>query len=97
MACNNEEYPYGLIAGGMIDGSIHVWDPAKLANDDPENLIVSVNEQHQGGIRGLQFNPHKESSHLLASGGCDGEVFVLSLERLVSIQLFVTFYHTFYH
>jgi hypothetical protein len=34
-----------------------------------------------GAIHGLQFNPHKESSHLLASGGSDGEVFVMSLER----------------
>ena len=34
-----------------------------------------------GAIHGLQFNPHKESSHLLASGGADGEVYIMSLER----------------
>ena len=34
-----------------------------------------------GAIHGLQFNPHKESTHLLASGGADGEVFVMSLEK----------------
>lgn len=26
-----EEYPLGLIAGGLADGSIHLWNPAKLA------------------------------------------------------------------
>eukprot|EP01035_Chromulina_nebulosa_P017943 gene17943-23567_t len=88
MALNNREYPYGLIAGGMIDGFVHIWDAAKLASNDPDPLIASI-EQHQGGIRGLQFNPHKESSHLLASGGNDGEVYVLSLERPDEPNVFV--------
>lgn len=73
MAINNSAYPYGLIAGGMVDGNIHVWDPARLAMGDSECLLASV-EQHQGAIHGLHFNPHKESSHLLASGGADCEV-----------------------
>ncbi len=62
-----------------MDGNIHIWDTAKLAENDDQPLIASV-EQHQGAIAGLQFNPHKESSHLLASGGSDGEVYVMSLE-----------------
>ena len=76
----SNDYPYGLIAGGMVDGCIHVWDPAKLASDHPQPLIVSA-QSHQGAIKGLQFNPHKEWSHSLASGGSDCEVFVMSLER----------------
>ena len=43
----NPTFSYGLIAGGMNDGYIHVWDPAKLASGQPEELIASV-EQHQG-------------------------------------------------
>lgn len=80
MATNSAQYPFGLIAGGMMDGNIHVWDPSKLAVDDEQPLIASV-EQHQGAVSGLQFNPHKDSSHLLASGGSDSEVYVMSLER----------------
>ena len=88
MASNTAEFPSGLIAGGMVDGCVHVWDTGKLLTDDPEPLIASV-EQHQGAIHGLQFNPHKESSHLLASGGSDCEVYVMSLERPEQPNVFV--------
>ena len=74
------EFPLGLIAGGMVDGNIHVWDPSKMMADDPAPLLMTA-EQHSGPINGLQFNPHKEWSHSLASGGSDGELFVMSLER----------------
>ena len=89
MACNPTEFPYGLVGGGMTDGSIHIWDPARLASNDPDSLLISLTQQHQGAIPGLQFNPHKESSHLLASGGVDAEVFVTSLENLDQPSVFV--------
>jgi protein transport protein SEC31 len=91
MVCARDKYSYGLIAGGMNDGFVHLWDPAKLVSgvkNNPDALIVSI-EQHQGGIRGLQFNPHRDSSHLLASGGNDGEVYVMSLERPEEPNVFV--------
>lgn len=89
MVCAKDKYSYGLIAGGMTDGFVHIWDPAKLvAKADQDALLVSI-EQHQGGIRGLQFNPHRDSSHLLASGGNDGEVYVMSLERPEEPNVFV--------
>lgn len=76
----------GLIAGGMIDGLVNIWNPAKvISGQDP--MIVSI-EQHTGGIRGLQFNPHHDSSHLLASGGSDGEVLVTSLENPLEPNIF---------
>jgi WD40 repeat protein len=88
MALQSSEYNYGLIATGMIDGTINIWDPSKLASDDPEPLIVAV-EQHTGPIAGLQFNPHRESSHLLASGGADSEIYVMSLDRPETPNVFV--------
>eukprot|EP01038_Epipyxis_sp_PR26KG_P012063 gene12063-16144_t len=88
MVINAQQFPYGLIAGGMVDGNIHVWDPAKLAAGDPDPLLASV-EQHQGAINGLHFNPHKESSHLLASGGSDCEVYVTSLEHPDQPSVFI--------
>eukprot|EP01031_Cornospumella_fuschlensis_P052334 gene52334-63973_t len=68
MSTYSASFPYGLIAGGMADGTINVWNPAKFSEADEESLLVSI-EQHAGAIPGLHFNPHKESSHLLASGG----------------------------
>lgn len=88
MATKSVEYPYGLIAGGMIDGTVNIWDPARLASDHPEPLIACI-QQHQGAIFGLQFNPHRESSHLLSSGGSDGEVYVMALERPEQPNVFI--------
>ena len=88
MANRATDYSYGLIAAGMVDGTINVWDPAKLVADHDEPLIASV-EQHAGAIFGLDFNPHAESSHLLASGGSDGEVYVLALDRPETPNVFV--------
>jgi hypothetical protein len=62
MACNPTDFPYGLVGGGMTDGSIHIWDPAKLAANDPESLLMSLTQQHQGAIPGLHFNPNKDFS-----------------------------------
>ena len=33
MANRATDYSYGLIAAGMVDGTINVWDPAKLLAD----------------------------------------------------------------
>eukprot|EP01041_Mallomonas_annulata_P003398 gene3398-6750_t len=88
MATRADDYPYGLIAGGMVDGSIHIWDSAKLVEQNEQSLLASL-EQHQGPIHGLQFNPHKESSHLLASGGSDGEVFVMALDHPETPNVFI--------
>lgn len=88
MSVSASSYPYGLIAGGMVDGNIHVWNPSKLAEGEVDSLLASV-EQHQGAVSGLHFNPHKESSHLLASGGSDAEVFVTSLEHPEEPSVFV--------
>ena len=88
MANRANDYSYGLIAAGMVDGTINVWDPAKLVADHAEPMIASI-EQHTGAIYGLDFNPHSESSHLLASGGSDGEVYVLALDRPETPNVFV--------
>lgn len=88
MSTYQDAFPMGLIAGGMVDGIINVWDPAKIVSNDETALLASV-EQHQGSIAGLHFNPHKESSHLLASGGSDAEVYVISLERPDNPSVFI--------
>jgi hypothetical protein len=40
-------FTHGLIAGGMNDGHVHLWDPSKLTDGGPVEIIASV-EQHQG-------------------------------------------------
>uniref|UniRef100_A0A0D6QV06 Sec16 Sec23-binding domain-containing protein n=1 Tax=Araucaria cunninghamii TaxID=56994 RepID=A0A0D6QV06_ARACU len=69
-----EDYPYGVIAGGLSDGTIHVWNPAKLMNSQEIEgaLIARLEKKHTGNVRGLEFNPN--SPNLLASGAGDGEI-----------------------
>jgi protein transport protein SEC31 len=90
MAQQSSDYSHGLIAGGMIDGTINLWNPHFLSaeGDGDEALIGSI-AQHQGAVHGLQFNPHKESSHLLGTGGADGEVYVMALDRPDTPNVFV--------
>lgn len=89
MASRSADYPCGLIAGGMIDGSIHIWNPEKIMSEDGSDALISSIDQHTGAIFGLQFNPHKESSHLLASGGVDCEVYVMALDRPDQPNVFI--------
>ena len=91
MALQANEYSHGLIAGGMADGTINLWNPELLLNSEPEcsDALIGAIAQHQGSVNGLQFNPHKESSHLLATGGADCEVYVMSLDRPDTPNVFV--------
>ncbi|GMH62940.1 hypothetical protein TrRE_jg5124 [Triparma retinervis] len=89
MATKQQEFPMGLIAGGMLDGTVNVWDPARLVNGHEQPQLTSINKHTGGAVGGLQFNPHPASSHLLASGGSDGEVYIMSLENPETPNVFV--------
>lgn len=52
-------------------------------------LQVTSVQRHAGPVTGLHFNPHKASSHLLASGGADSEVFIMALDRPDTPNVFV--------
>lgn len=39
MATKQMDYPYGLVAGGMGDGTVNVWDPAKLVASHPQPKV----------------------------------------------------------
>jgi protein transport protein SEC31 len=77
-------HPAGLIAGGLNDGEVRVWDAATLlrpATDaqvrDPERALLygaAAQNKHIGPVHGLGFNRFVGS--LLASGGTDGTVLV---------------------
>ncbi|KAF9443094.1 hypothetical protein P691DRAFT_809519 [Macrolepiota fuliginosa MF-IS2] len=70
--------PRGVIAAGLENGELALWDPAKiLAGEGPDSLVFR-NTTHTGPIRGLDFNPVQTS--LLASGGVNGEVYIWDLK-----------------
>ena len=68
----------GIIAGGMDDGAITLWDVKKLlAQGDAQQQqqlmgkgCISAAQIHQGAcVQSLEFNPNKKN--LLASGGSE--------------------------
>ncbi|KAL5703467.1 hypothetical protein ACHQM5_028555 [Ranunculus cassubicifolius] len=75
-----EEDPLGLIAGGLVDGNVNIWNPHKLLNrskekpaptETPHGLVANT-QNHTGPVLGLEFN--NNAPHLLASGAVEGEI-----------------------
>lgn len=77
---NSEEFSMGLIAGGLVDGTIGLWNPKRLiSSDENQEGTEAVGEaflghlsDHSGPVRGLEFNVF--TSNLLASGADEGKV-----------------------
>ncbi|KDO34274.1 hypothetical protein SPRG_19095 [Saprolegnia parasitica CBS 223.65] len=76
----------GVIAGGMEDGTVCLWSANKVLHSDP-TLLGSVTK-HKGAVNAVQFNPRPDSSHLIASGGADGEMYITSLAKLEKPMIF---------
>lgn len=77
----SSSFGMGLIAGGMADGTVNIWNPMKIKDSDDNALLSSISCHNNGAISALEFNPHPGSANVLATGGSNGEVFVLSLDK----------------
>ena len=47
---------YGLIGGGLADGSICIWNPAKIVGprregEDPKSALLCRLQKHSGAVR----------------------------------------------
>mmetsp|Transcript_2500 Transcript_2500/g.4474 ORF Transcript_2500/g.4474 Transcript_2500/m.4474 type:complete len:1319 (-) Transcript_2500:130-4086(-) len=65
----------GIIAGGMQNGAIHIWNPSKLG--DP----LATVQKHKAKVNALQFHPCAGTEHLLATGASDNEVYIVDLNK----------------
>ncbi|CAG8581830.1 14518_t:CDS:10 [Ambispora leptoticha] len=75
---NASDKAYGIIAGGMENGELDLWDPAViLEGGDAEKALLLRNKQHSGNVRGLQFNPFQ--NNVLGSAATNGEIFIWDL------------------
>ncbi|KAL4435628.1 hypothetical protein ABPG77_002591 [Micractinium sp. CCAP 211/92] len=93
---DTKSYPYGLIAGGLADGSVCVWNPARIIGQKAEakpaspagarGQMLARLQKHQGAVRGLEFNSF--SPNLLASGGADGELCIWNVENPLQPALY---------
>jgi len=82
---SNPKFTMGLIAGGMDDGTVNIWNPKSIIikdkTDNSSSALLSTIERNSGAITALQFNPHGDSANLLATGSSQGEILVSSLEN----------------
>ncbi|KAL9296076.1 hypothetical protein ACSQ67_021972 [Phaseolus vulgaris] len=83
----SEEFALGLVAGGLVDGHIDIWNPLTLirskSNQSPR---VGHLDRHKGPVRGLEFNVI--APNLLASGAEDGEICIWDLTNTSEPNLF---------
>ncbi|GAB4828035.1 Protein transport protein Sec31B [Ancistrocladus abbreviatus] len=78
---NSEKFSLGLIAGGLLDGNIGIWNPQALIdsnnNVDENPPFVAQLSRHKGPVRGMEFNAI--APNLLASGADEGEICIWDL------------------
>jgi protein transport protein SEC31 len=74
-------YPLGIVAGGMENGTVHVWDPQAVIEQQQSSrlIVLSYTDHGPGAIKALEFNKLVPSQ--LATGGSDGKVLILNLDQ----------------
>lgn len=68
----NSKHPRGILAGGMENGGLEMWDPRIIIDGGGKDASIMRQSAHRGPVRGLDFNPIQ--GNLLASGATEGEV-----------------------
>ncbi|KAL7522204.1 hypothetical protein ACHAWX_006895 [Stephanocyclus meneghinianus] len=73
----------GILAGGMMDGTVNLWSSRTLLNGGAGDAaaMLASEKRHEGVVSALKFNPHEDSRHFLASGGGTGHVLILDIEN----------------
>jgi len=77
-----------LLAGGMENGAVHIWDPQEIMNlkehhhSDDTAVVASFLQHASGPVKALQFNALNPLQ--LATGGSDGKVLIFHLDQLPS-------------
>ncbi|KAJ8573611.1 hypothetical protein K7X08_010122 [Anisodus acutangulus] len=78
----SEEFSHGIIAGGLVDGNIGLWNPKPLiskGSESTESALVGNLSRHRGPVRGLEFNGF--TPNLLASGADEGEICIWDIAK----------------
>ncbi|KAI3681295.1 hypothetical protein L6452_36085 [Arctium lappa] len=76
----SEEFSLGLVAGGLVDGNIGIWNPRLLiGSEESESALIQNLSRHKGPVRGLEFS--SLSPNHLASGAEEGEICIWDIAK----------------
>lgn len=80
LGSNGGAYPYGIIAGGLSEGIVSLWNPhAVLASEGRDLGVLYTGQAHAGAVHSVEFHPVKPN--LLATCGADSEVNIFNVDR----------------
>lgn len=74
----SDRFHMGLVAGGMIDGTVHIWNPKGIIKNEESSLVASIQRHSGGAVKALQFSPL--TPNVMATGGNDGQILITSLD-----------------
>ena len=76
-----------MVAGGLEDGSVNLWDPNRIVQgSDVTRCTVAKLKKHTSAVRALDFNPNLPQ--FLATGSTEPELFMWDLAKpLVPVGL----------
>ncbi|KAJ8286744.1 hypothetical protein GJAV_G00042790 [Gymnothorax javanicus] len=75
---NSQGHPAGVLIAGGENGSLILYDPAKIIEGDSD-VIISQIDKHTGPVRALDVNPFQ--TNLVASGGNESEIYIWDLNN----------------
>ncbi|XP_060916636.1 protein transport protein Sec31A isoform X4 [Labrus mixtus] len=78
---DSESHPSGVLIAGGENGSVILYDPAKIMAG-ASDVIIAESDLHTGPVRGLDVNPFQ--TNLVASGGNDSEIYIWDMNNFGS-------------
>lgn len=83
----SDEYSKGILACGLENSSIQLYNPQTLISDKPKNLVdakIAEYKKHTTSVLTVKFNPLQ--SQILASSGSKGELFIWDVKKGTSFS-----------
>ncbi|KAG0687733.1 protein transport protein S31 [Pichia californica] len=78
----SDDYPLGLLACGLENSTIQIYNPNILISSKSSNLIdsrIAEYSKHTTPVLKVKFNPLQ--SNILASSGSKGEIFIWDIKK----------------
>lgn len=80
-------YPYGIVAGGLQEGVISLWNPhAIIQSKGADSGLIHTGQVHQGTVNCVEFHPAKPN--LMVTCGTDSEVNIINIDKPTTPDLY---------